>query len=305
MNKFIFIYIFIGIQLLGATEFLDGGSRLSQKTRWVQFSSSEHLNLKHLLIYLSKSQTGRELIRNANKKAKSYGLTLYDVIKPGAGSITDTTLIRKFSQHDPNKISYESRSKVYINNQLNQYDALLDLAHELTHFVHRKTFNPYNTKFTLPKFIESTVEGEGGEVHAFMTECRVLNELFPKRLQERYNCKKIISTDTGKISKKLAVEKFYSVGSYYANFKHKLDLHGIGESFPYISKNEIGFVSSAYGMPYPIAAYHEFKSVLSKVCENDKRRISYMKVGNRGRTIASISKAKKDYLDKCSSVETL
>ena len=155
------------------------------------------------------------------------------------------------------------------------------------------------------KFIESTVEGEGGEVHAFMTECRVLNELFPKRLQARYNCKKIISTETGKISKKLAVEKFYSVGSYYNNFKHKLDLHGIGGSFPYISKNEIGFVSSAYGMPYPIAAYHEFKSVLSKVCENDKRRISYMKVGNRGRTIASISKAKKDYLDKCSSIKAL
>jgi hypothetical protein len=301
--KIIISLYFICIHSVFAGGYLDEGGKLSQTTKWTKYTSVEKRNLKFLLLYLAKSNTGRELIRKANQKAKSYGQTLYDVIKPGSGSITDTTLIRRFSQKNPDDISYESRSKVYINNQLNQHDALLDLAHELTHFVFRKSFNPYDTKFTLPQFIASTVEGEGGEVHAFMTECRVLQELFPDKLQTRYNCKKIISTYTGKISKELAVKKFYSIGPYYQKFKHKLDLHGIADNFPFISQEEVGFVSSAYGMPYPIAAYHEYRTVISKVCENDKRRISYMKVGDKGRTPASISQIKKDYLDRCSSLE--
>jgi len=300
--KYTIIFYFLLTTFASADGYIQELGKLSQRTKWVEHSQKEKLNLKHLLLYLVKSETGKELVREANKKAKSYGLTLYDVILPGEGSITDTTLIRKFSQNNPDHISYESRSKVYINNQLNQYDALLDLAHELTHFVYRKSFNPYNSQFTLPKFIESTVEGEGGEVHAFMTECKVLFELFPKRLQSRYNCKKIISAQTGKISKDLAVKKFYSIGPYYEKFKHKLDLHGITEDFPLISQNEVGFVSSAYGMPYPVAAYHEYNTVLNKVCENDKRRIAYLKVGDKGRTPASISKIKKDYLDRCSSI---
>lgn len=280
---------------------LDG--QLSQSLKWTKYSKDNKLNLKFLLLYLAKSDTGRDLIKAANTKAKSYGLGLYDVILPGRGSITDTTLIRRFSQDNPDNISYESRSKVYINSELNQYDALLDLSHELTHFVYRTNFNPYDHKFTLPKFIESTVEGEGGEVHAFLTECIVLNELFPKRVKSRYNCKKIINSDTGKISKALAVKKFYSIGPYYSNFKTKLDLHGISGDFPLISRSEVGFVSSAYGMPYPVAAYHEYQSVLTKVCENDKRRIAYMKVGEKGRTPASISRVKSEYLDRCSSLE--
>jgi hypothetical protein len=295
--KYFICFSFILIHSLSAGEYLDsGGGKLSQRTKWTEYTGAETRNLKFLLLYLAKSKTGRELLRKANQKAKSYNLTLYDVIKPGDGSITDTTLIRRFSQKDPDDISYESRSKVFINSQLNQYDALLDLAHELTHFVFRKAFNPYDSKFTLPQFIASTVEGEGGEVHAFMTECRVLSELFPTKLQTRYNCKKIISTYTGQISKELAVKKFYSIGPYYKKFKHKLDLYGISESFPYISQQEVGFVSSAYGMPYPIAAYHEYRTVISKVCENDKRRISYLKVGEKGRTPASISQIKKDYV---------
>ena len=303
MYNFVLIFIFITWSL-NASSYSHLEGKLSQSKKWIEYSSSQKLNLKFLLLYLAKSKTGRELIRSANYKAKSYNLSLYDVIQPGKGSITDTTLIRRFSQSEPDVITYESQSKVFLNDQLSQFDALLDLAHELTHFVHRKPFNPYNTKFDLPGFITSTVEGEGGEVDAFMSECKVLNELFPNRVQNRYNCRKIIKSETGGISRSLAIKKFYSIGPYFSKFRHKLSSHGILEHFPLITNDEVGFVSSAYGMPYPVAAYHEYKTVLTKVCENDKKRIAYMRAGSFGRTPASIAKVKKDYLDRCSKVES-
>jgi hypothetical protein len=283
------------------------GGKLSTTKKWIEFSSKEKLSLKHLFQNLAKSKTGRELIRSANKRAKSYGKTLYDVVLAGKGSITDTTLIRRFSPSRPDQVSYETRSKVYINKYLNEYDALLDLAHELTHFVHRKGFNPYDKDFSLSDFIASTIEGDGGEVHAFMTECKVLNELFPSKLTKRFNCNKIIDSNSGKISRELAIKRFYSIGPYYSKFKNKLDSHGITREFPLVSNSEVGFVSSAYGMPYPVAAYHEYVTVLSKVCENDKKRIAYMgKSSGIQRSIASVDilKVKKDYLDRCSAVDS-
>jgi len=304
----LFIFIIFSISTFAGSDgylFIEG--KLSTTKKWIEFSSKEKLSLKHLFQNLAKSKTGRDLIRSANKRAKSYGKTLYDVVLAGKGSITDTTLIRRFSPKRPDQVSYETRSKVYINRYLNEYDALLDLAHELTHFVHRKGFNPYDKDFSLSEFIVSTIEGNGGEVHAFMTECKVLNELFPGKLSTRFNCNKIMNSESGKISRDLAIKRFYSIGPYYSKFKDKLDTHGIADDFPLVSNSEVGFVSSAYGMPYPVAAYHEYITVLSKVCENDKKRIAYMgKSSGIQRSVASvdITKVKKDYLDRCSAVDS-
>lgn len=306
--KYYFLFTFLTISIstyAGSDGYLFVEGKLDPNKKWINFSAKENLSVKHLLQNLAKSSTGRELIRSANKKAKSYGKTLYDVIVPGKGSITDTTLIRRFSPHRPDKVSYETRSKVYINKYLNEYDALLDMAHELTHFVHRKGFNPYDTNFSLSDFIESTIEGTGGEVHAFITECKVLSELFPGKLSSRHNCKKIMSRNSGEISRELAIKRFYSIGPYYSKFKDKLDTHGISDKFPLVSNMEVGFVSSAYGMPYPVAAYHEYITVLSKVCENDKKRIAYMGSNSdieRKPASAEVLKVKQDYLDRCSSV---
>lgn len=306
LYTFLLFIIYSTYTLAGSDEYLFIEGKLSTTKKWIEFSSKEKLSLKHLFQNLAKSSTGRELIKSANKQAKSYGKSLYDVVLAGKGSITDTTLIRRFSPNRPDKVTYETRSKVFINRYLNEYDALLDLAHELTHFVHRKGFNPYDKDFSLSDFIVSTIEGNGGEVHAFITECRVLSELFPGKLSKRFNCNKIIDSDTGKISRELAIKRFYSIGPYYSKFKNKLDTHGIAEQFPLVSSNEVGFISSAYGMPYPVAAYHEYVTVLSKVCENDKKRIAYMgKSSGIQRSIASVdlTQVKKEYLDRCSAVD--
>lgn len=283
--------------------FVEGKSNYNK--RWSEFSSKDKLNLRNLLQKLAKSKTGKSLILKANNKAKTYGKTILDVVEAGSGSITDTTLIRRFSPSNPQSVSYETRSKVIINKNLNMYDAVLDLAHELTHFVYREGFNPYQKNFALDGFIKNTVEGTGGEVQAFIMECKVLYELFPKRIASRYNCKKIIDPSSGRISRDLAVKRFYSLGPYYSKFKNKLDNHGLLGHFPKITNDGVSFVSSAYGMPYPVAAYHEYMTVLTKVCENDKKRIAYMgrsSAPERSPASLKIVKAKQDYLDRCSSV---
>jgi hypothetical protein len=284
-------------------EYLLVEGRFTTHKKWMKFSDNERLNLKNLLQKLATSKTGRELIYQANQKAKADGLTLYDVIGAGHGSLTDTTLIRKFTTGSPEHVEYERRSKVFINKDLTQYDALLDLAHELTHFVYRKDFNPYELNFSLSQFIKNTIEGVGGEVQAFMMECKVHFELFPKVSSGRYSCQQILDAETGKLSFQKAVDRFYQVGNYYESFQNSLKQNGIKHHFPKVSSDKVSFVSSAYGIPYPVAAYEEYLTVINKVCENDRRRIGYFK-NTEGRSPASLQKLESAYSSRCSHLST-
>ena len=266
--------------------------------RWKEYSEDEKENLKNLFRKLIKSKTGKELIGLAQKKAQISNKKILDVVKAGNGSLTDTTLIRKFSMGRPDQISYESNSVVYINNELTQYDAVLDLAHELTHYVYRTNFNPYEINFTLSEFIKNTIEGRGGEVQAFIMECRVQKELFPGWVDNKFNCKKIRDDNTGEFSFTEATKRFYQVGNYFQSFDNVLKKHGIRSEFDNISQEQASFVSSAYGIPYPVAAFEEYLSVINKVCENDKRRLGYFK-STKGRSPASVNQFEQDYLKKC------
>jgi len=96
---------------------------------WMDFTSSPELNLKKLFELLGHSRTGEKLIKEAQYKASRTGQTLHDVVKAGESSLTDTTLVRKFSPHSPEHVIYESRSMVFISRHLGWDDALLDLAH--------------------------------------------------------------------------------------------------------------------------------------------------------------------------------
>lgn len=285
-------------------QYLFSEARFEPNKRWLDHNKKDQKeNVRNLLKKLVKSKSGKDLVLKANEKAKESGLNIYDIIDAGNGSLTDTTLIRKFSQHTPNKVKYETRSKVYINRELNQYDALLDLAHELTHYVYRDAFNPYENSFTLEQFIENTIEGKGGEVQAFLMECKIHNELFPNQNSGRYNCQKIVDKKTGRISYELAVKRFYNVGDYYESFSKTLTKHGIRRHFPHVSPSKTSFVSSAYGIPYPVAAFEEYLSVLNKVCENDKNRLSYFKK-SKGRAPASvnITEFEENYNRRCKGI---
>ena len=241
-------------------------------------------------------------MKAAQFKAAKTGLLLEDVIRVGEGSLTDTTLVRKFSPHSPEHVIYESKSLVYINRNLPWDDALLDLAHELIHYVYREGFNPYAESFNAQDFIKSTIEGSGGEVQAFFTECRVLRELFSRRVQSRSNCQKI-EDSSGQLSQLKAVELFYHLGAYYDSFKLQLLKRKMNDLLKNLKADKINFISSAYGVPYPLAALMEYDLVLKKVCENDKKRLAYMQQGpKRGPASLDQGQAKfiKNYSARCS-----
>lgn len=252
---------------------------------WTSFSSSEEINIKKLFDLLSRSPSGERLLKEAKEKAGRIGLTLGDVVKAGDSSLTDTTLIRKFSPLSPEHVIYETRSVVYINSSLSWSDAILDLAHELTHFIYRDTFNPYDENFNAKSFITSTIEGNGGEVHAFLTECKVSGELYSQKANARSNCHKI-QLDSGELSYSLAVDLFYHVGNFHESFLKQLKSRNLDSSFPRLKPDKTNFISSAYGVPYPVAALMEYDLVLKKVCENDQKRLVYMQQGPE-RSLAS------------------
>ncbi len=287
---FILLLISLSLPLFAVEERTIHVEGSMSRGTWNDYTSSSELNLKKLFELLGRSRTGEKLIKEAQFKAAQNGLTLTDVVKVGDSSLTDTTLVRKFSPHSPEHVIYESRSVVYINRHLAWDDALLDLAHELTHFVYRGSFNPYSESFNAKDFIKSTIEGEGGEVQAFLTECRVLKELFSTKVQSRSHCQKIENSD-GVLSYKRAVELFYHVGPYYASFHKQLQNRQIASSFSDLNEEKINFISSAYGVPYPLAAMMEYDLVLNKVCENDRKRLAYMQQGpKRGPASESLGK---------------
>jgi len=299
MKGFILVILLFTTNSWASYLFVEGSFNPTQ--RWSEFSKDPEINIKNLFQQLIKSKTGKALLKAAKDKSSEYGSTLYDIVKEGEGSLTDTTLVRRFNMASPEHIVYESKSKIYLNKNLTQYDALLDLAHELTHFVYRKNFNPYVKNFSLSEFIRNTIEGTGGEVQAFVVECIVHSELFPGKMDSKYNCENIYDKESKKFSTKLAIKKFYQVGSYYESFIGVLNKHGIVSEFPEISESKESFISSAYGIPYPVAAFEEYLTVLNKVCENDKRRLGYMKVGE-GRSPASVNQFESDYKTRCKDI---
>lgn len=274
-----------------------------RRTSWMDYTDSEELNFKRLFDLLERSPTGAKIMREASRKAARLGLTLNDVVKVGEGSLTDTTLVRKFNPRSPDVVIYETKSVVYLNRHLAWDDALLDLAHELTHYTHRNSFNPYEETFNARDFIRSTIEGEGGEVEAFLSECQVAREIFSKSSHLRSNCQKI-EGEEGKLSFERAVELFYHVGGYFESFHKKLSEKKLESAFSGLSSGKINFVSSAYGVPYPIAALMEYELVMNKVCENDKKRLAYMQQGQgslMGRAPASASEATNRFASSYSS----
>ena len=256
--------------------FIEGNRKVAAQETW-RLTRNDYHDVKQLVEILEKTKHGKTILSLARKKAAKSGKTLYDVVKPGYGSVTDTTLIRRFSNNSPETIVYEEKSHVTINEDLPLLDAVLDLAHELTHFVHRQTFNPYELNFKMGGFIKSTIEGKGGEVDAFITECKVLRELKPRGMSKAYKCEKFFDHYKGHKLRANVIRSFYKVGEYYkfmANRSRSKSMRGVKRK---LSGNSPEFISSAYGLPYPVAALKEYKTIVDKVCDNDRKRLSYLK----------------------------
>lgn len=285
-----FLLVFSGLNThaqtnyVGRSKVIDVDQDLQFSKSWFQASKSDEDNLKLLLTVLKKSQTGIKILEKAQTKAYEKGETLLDVLRIGDGSLTDTTLVRRFSASDPTKVIYETKSKVYINRHLNLLDASLDLAHELTHFTFREAFNPYVPKFSMKEFIAGTVEGKGGEVDAFLIECKVYYELFPNKNENRSSCAKIKDAHSGELSREKGIEEFYRIGKHFDEFHKNIERYKLAKmDFPKVNKTDAQFISSAWGVPYPLAAFREYVNIMDRVCKNDSNRLSLLqqKIGRQ------------------------
>ncbi len=287
-----FIFIFISFasqakQFVRKIHTIENEVRPNLNSRWVNLGDTPEQSLAKLVSLLSKSSTGKIIISRAAEKARSQGQDLSDILLVGNSSLTDTTLVRRFIPARPDEVSYESKSVVYLNQNLSVIDGLLDLAHEMTHFNERQPFNPYRVNFTLQEFIASTVEGKGGEVEAYLSECQVLKELYPDQIRQRSNCSNVMD-DHGHLSKELGVAHFYRIGGHMQQMRLDLGRYRIPSSeFPKLSEDTPIFISSAYGVPYPIAAVKEYVSIMGKACENDRKRLSLMEM-RQARSPASV-----------------
>jgi hypothetical protein len=279
--------------------------RAAHTGNWLELGSNEQQSVVELIRLLEKSETGKKLLGQAQIRARETGRTLIDVISAGEGSLTDTTLIRRFTPENPDRVVYETRSVVTVNRHLRVREAVLDLAHELTHFTYRQAFNPYQTQFTLKSFVRSTVEGEGGEVEAFLIECQVLFELYPEAGSSNTHCQQIVDPLTGRLSKERGIQNFYRIGAFRDHFvKEMADFNLAEGDLPLLSGLEPLFISSAWGLPYPVAAFREYVTIMGRACENDLKRLEILKT-SLGRAPASLESSLRvrqlegDYHSRC------
>ncbi len=254
-----------------------GDAPISWSRPWRNLAPSEKESMSKIIGILQGSPKGRQVLFLAEQKAEQQGESLLEVLRAGQHSSLNTTLVRRFSPSHPERISYHSRSKVAINRHLSVLDAVLDVAHELTHFALKEGFNPYRQDFGLQRFIASTIEGRGGEVDAYLAECQVLWELFPQRngdaFRRRGHCHKIFDPQTRRFSRAKSIREFYKVGAYYDYLRSRMgpalaELGPIGRESPHL-------ISSVYGTPYPVAAVYEYQSIMERVCRNDRERLKF------------------------------
>ena len=312
LKAFVFLNLFILGQVFGTPvkeQVLSWkGSTFSVNDSWLYLSSNESERLEILLDLLSQSTFGRELIKKSEQRARELGdqKDLVKFLRQGETSITDTTLNRQFSPSDPNDVSYSTHSLVYIDEGLSLGDAILDLAHELTHFAIRKPSNPYSEFFDLDYYVESTILGEGGESEAFLSECQVMRELFKTRFNRDKNCLYLNTAEQGSLTQRsLARKLFFQIGKYLSKFHDKLQKFELPKNhFPHTVSDEPAFVSSNYDMPYPMAAVEEYEQIMKKVCANDQRRLTYLeksyrKNGNRQPASEGFIAEQKKLLRRC------
>lgn len=311
MGKALILTVFLVFfsRFVFASDWMNRGGTINtelkkSKKNWQQLGETKNEAVKQLIEIINTSEIGRSIVFEAQKKAGRSRYRLEEIVGVGEASITDTTLIRKFSPTDPFSISYTSESKIFLDKSLDVKNAVLDLVHELTHYAYKDDFNPYKENFSLTSFVKDTIEAKGGEADAFLVECRVSRAVFGEGANSS-QCNSIVSLE-GVFSKELAINEFYKIGNFFDKFEEKISQNGLTlDKFPNISKDNGVLVSSAWSRPYPMAAVEEYDLIMSRVCENDLKRMAVLGE-SIGRSPASekinYAKAKMNIAMRCSEI---
>lgn len=253
-----------------------------------------------LLKELESVPTGALLL----KAAKARDPDFRTHIVSGKGSITESVFSRSYSLVDGSE-ALELKQQVTLNRNLSRSDALLDLAHELTHFAYRQPQNPYEAGFVEVAFVKNGIEGKGGELDAFVTECIVARELRQIRpgFPAAPSCLPYQREDES-FAREDVRRDFYKVGDDWSQLAYLVP------QLPELSSGQTVFTSSHAKRPYPTALVAEYRETKNAACRNNQRKATLISA-QISRSPASLSnrlKAEKDRLHRyqttfCESAE--
>jgi hypothetical protein len=245
---------------------------------------------------LDRVPTGDALIRKAfkiwNLKSQSE---LIQVVKSGPVSRTDAVLTRHFDS-DTGKESREREVTVYVNDNQSLVNMILDIAHEMVHATSRPSWDPYDPTLTAGQYILSAIDGEGGEVQAVATECRVALELSKNYQIPTKRCHSYLNSKSQMVDVDPIQRDFYRVGQWKDELVKTLGRET--SLFPKLSNDPPELYSSTGNAPYPVALLKEYQALTQVACENTRHRYSSAPQRNPNRSPASESDSSKLFLER-------
>ncbi len=251
-------------------------------------SHSEVSPIQDALNVLSRSHSGQELLMRAQKLWKLESReALSEKFAWGEVSRTDAVLTRNFDP-ETGKETRRREVTIYIRKGQGLEDLVLDIAHELTHAIHEPSWDPYDPHLSASRYMWASLEGQGGEVDALVSECKVALELLVQLGPSASRCLRYREGATPGISREKVREDFYRVGQWLSEILAKLGPDA--RFFPKLSPDAPQLFSSTGQAPYPLALLREFEELNRSACENSRKRLDAIV----GRSIASQASAQRD-----------
>jgi hypothetical protein len=243
------------------------------------------------VLLLDEVPAGRVILDRAQKlwQLSSRG-DLLKFLKPGRASRTDAVLTRHFNP----QTGEETRTReitVFLREGASLGDTVLDLAHELVHACARPAWDPYDPGLTAAAYIQTAIEGEGGEIAAVAHECRVAREIARSRPQTlgaaaQTRCAAYWASRGDQIDTTIIEKDFYRVGQWLGRLRERLGKET--SRFPLLSASQPRLYSSTGSAPYPVALYEEFQEMTRIACANTRRRVTVSEAAP-SRSLASAS----------------
>jgi hypothetical protein len=233
--------------------------------------------LERAVEVLSHVPTGKELLARAQAFWRlSRPADVVRKLQWGTASKTDAVLTRHFNPRTGQE-SREREVTIFLRQGQSLDDLVLDVAHELVHATARPAWDPYDPQLTAGRYIWAAIEGEGGEVKAVASECRVafeVHERFGAAKNASERCKSYLKTAAaGELPDLERIRKdFYRVGHWKRELLEKLGQER--EMFPLLSRESPKLYSSTGNAPYPVALFQEFEEITDIACENSRKRAS-------------------------------
>ncbi len=266
-----FVLVLLGVLILCGRTSRYSDSLVTDSSSPAQYSQTK--NFADAIEILSSSAHGKKLIQQALKfwqleRAKD----LLGVFHWSSYSKTDAVLTRHFNPDTGEEIR-EREVSIYLREAQSMDDLVIDMAHELVHATTRPSWDPYDPKLTPGLYIQTAIEGTGGEIEAIWLECQVGYELNVKKGISAERCKKYLLQNKSEalFSKEKIQKDFYRVGNWYRELN--LTLGEEKKMFKDLSSDSPRLYSSTGHAPYPVALFKEYEEMTRTACVNSKKRL--------------------------------